>query len=130
MYLCGLFFAGNHCTPLKMHGISPFGRNDIKRFSEKIYTLLLNNLYFSGRIKKIMNKRAFILVLVTVLLIIFPGFIAEVFSAGSPPPPPGGGGPPPCWPPPCIPIDGGIVFLATAATAFGAKKLFGSKKVS
>ncbi len=29
---------------------------------------------------------------------------------------PGPGGGPPCWPPPCIPIDGGIsIFVAIAA---------------
>jgi hypothetical protein len=31
---------------------------------------------------------------------------------------PGPGGGPPCWPPPCIPIDGGIsIFIAIAAFA-------------
>lgn len=31
---------------------------------------------------------------------------------------PGPGGGPPCWPPPCVPIDGGIsIFVAIAALA-------------
>ena len=34
----------------------------------------------------------------------------------------GVGGPPPCWPPPCIPIDGGISLLVAAGTLLGGKK--------
>ena len=51
-------------------------------------------------------------------------FASEICMAG-PPPPPGGGGSgsdPPCWPPPCIPIDGGIGFLLAAGIAYGGKK--------
>ena len=43
-------------------------------------------------------------------------------NAGPPPPPP----PPPtpgCWPPPCVPIDGGISFLIAAGAIYGVKKL-------
>lgn len=29
-----------------------------------------------------------------------------------------------CWPPPCVPIDGGVGFLLAAGLAFGGKKLF------
>jgi len=36
----------------------------------------------------------------------------------------GVGGPPPCWPPPCIPIDGGISLLVAAGTLIGGKKAF------
>jgi hypothetical protein len=35
-------------------------------------------------------------------------------------------GPPPdpsCWPPPCIPIDGGVGFLVAAGIAYGVKKI-------
>ena len=56
-------------------------------------------------------------------LVISPFFFNEAFSAG-PPGPPGGGGGPPCWPPPCIPIDGGIGFLIAAGIAFGGKKAY------
>ena len=36
---------------------------------------------------------------------------------------PVGGGSPGCWPPPCIPIDGGMSFLVALGVAFGSKKL-------
>ena len=56
--------------------------------------------------------------LLLLLAIVFiPG--SEAFSQ---PPPPGGTGGPPCWPPPCIPIDGGIGWLVAAGVAYGAKK--------
>lgn len=32
------------------------------------------------------------------------------------------GGNPPCWPPPCIPVDGGLGALIAAGVLFGAKK--------
>jgi hypothetical protein len=32
------------------------------------------------------------------------------------------GGPPPCWPPPCIPIDGGLGLLIAAGALLGAKR--------
>lgn len=62
-------------------------------------------------------------------------FIAFVVIAGGtalhaqlppPPPPPGPG--PPCWPPPCIPVDGGILFAVGAAAVFGGKKIYNSIK--
>ncbi len=30
---------------------------------------------------------------------------------------------PSCWPPPCIPIDGGLGFLIAAGIAYGVKKI-------
>ncbi len=59
--------------------------------------------------------------------IITPFFINDIYSGGGGPPPPPGGGPP-CWPPPCIPIDGGIVFLIAAGIAYGGKKAFDAFK--
>jgi hypothetical protein len=57
--------------------------------------------------------------------------IPDLFAAGppvvAPPPPPGGGGPP-CWPPPCVPIDGGIGLLFAAGLALGGRKLIKSSK--
>ena len=46
---------------------------------------------------------------------------------------PAGGGPPgsdgpPCWPPPCVPIDGGIGFLVAVAATIGIKKIYFTKK--
>jgi hypothetical protein len=32
------------------------------------------------------------------------------------------GGTPPCWPPPCIPIDGGLGLLAAAGAILGGHK--------
>lgn len=32
------------------------------------------------------------------------------------------GGPPPCWPPPCIPIDGGVSALVAAGLLYGGAK--------
>jgi hypothetical protein len=54
-------------------------------------------------------------------------FVFEV-NAGIPPPPTTNGTTtgPRCWPPPCIPIDGGVVLLAIAGAAYGSKQLFKS----
>ncbi|MBL7932046.1 MAG: hypothetical protein JNL60_09090 [Bacteroidia bacterium] len=35
---------------------------------------------------------------------------------------------PTCWPPPCIPVDGGIGFLIAAGAIYGAKKIYSSRK--
>ena len=51
-----------------------------------------------------------------------------VIFAAVPPPPPGTG--PGCWPPPCMPIDGGISILMMAGAAYGAKKIIDSRKKS
>lgn len=40
------------------------------------------------------------------------------------PPPPPSGGTPDCWPPPCIPIDGGISLLVAAGAIYGGRKLY------
>jgi hypothetical protein len=40
------------------------------------------------------------------------------------------GGPPPCWPPPCIPIDGGLSALIVAGALYGAKRVHGSRNAS
>ncbi|MEM9023705.1 MAG: hypothetical protein AAGB22_08175 [Bacteroidota bacterium] len=41
---------------------------------------------------------------------------------------PSTGGTPPCWPPPCVPVDGGVGFLVAAGLAFGAKKVLDAKR--
>lgn len=48
-------------------------------------------------------------------------------QAGPPPPPPPTGGPG-CWPPPCVPIDGGISLLIAAGALYGGKKLYKKSK--
>ena len=50
--------------------------------------------------------------------------VADQALAAGPPGPPGGGGDPPCWPPPCVPIDGGLSFLITAGLLYGGKKAY------
>jgi hypothetical protein len=51
---------------------------------------------------------------------------ANVLLAAPPPPPSGGGatGGPVCWPPPCIPVDNGVIFLIIAGALYGAKKIY------
>ena len=49
------------------------------------------------------------------------GFLAELKAQ---PPGPGGGGKPGCFPPPCVPIDGGLSLLLIAGTVYGGKKAF------
>lgn len=41
--------------------------------------------------------------------------------------PAAGGG---CWPPPCIPIDGGISLLIAAGALYGGKKIYDKHKQS
>ena len=52
--------------------------------------------------------------------------IGGLFAQGGPPV----GGQPPCWPPPCIPIDGGISLLIGAGVLFGAKRSYDLHKRS
>ncbi|MBL7901691.1 MAG: hypothetical protein JNK73_06825 [Bacteroidia bacterium] len=56
------------------------------------------------------------------------GFSLCAYSAPAPPPSATGG--PGCWPPPCVPIDGGIVFLMAAGVAYGAKTFRDARKKS
>lgn len=60
-----------------------------------------------------------------ILTITFIIVISQTNQAAPPPPP---GGSPSCWPPPCVPIDGGVTFLIAAGAAYGAKKLYSSRK--
>jgi len=58
-----------------------------------------------------------------IFTILFLFTVSIIYVAGAPGPP-GGGGHPPCWPPPCIPIDGGISLLIAAGALYGAKKSY------
>jgi hypothetical protein len=60
--------------------------------------------------------------ILTLSLVIFG---SQVLLSAPPPPPSGSPG---CWPPPCVPIDGGITFLIAAGAAYGAKKLVDARK--
>ena len=44
------------------------------------------------------------------------------------PPDPGGGGGPGCFPPPCVPIDGGLSWLLLAGAVYGGKKAYDISK--
>ena len=48
--------------------------------------------------------------------------VEKSLAAGAPPPPQT------CWPPPCIPIDGGISLLVAAGVALGGKKMYDFRK--
>jgi hypothetical protein len=63
-----------------------------------------------------------------VFFTIFFVLISAVLFAGMPPSPPGGASPPSCWPPPCVPIDGGLGFLIAGGMLFGIKKALGFKR--
>ena len=54
------------------------------------------------------------------VLVCSPMFVPELIAQGGPPV----GGQPPCWPPPCIPIDGGLGLLIAAGALIGGKKAF------
>lgn len=68
-----------------------------------------------------MNRKQIILGLaaMTVMIMFSEALLAQPGGG----PPIGGGGGPGCWPPPCIPIDGGMSFLVAAGIALGGKKL-------
>lgn len=59
-----------------------------------------------------MNKKLLFIISFVFVILIFP---AQPGGGGLP----GGGGAPPCWPPPCIPIDGGISFFTFLSVLFG-----------
>ena len=58
---------------------------------------------------------------ITAFTIVLFCFNHLMFGAAPPPPPPPS---PPCWPPPCIPIDGGVSILIVAGALYGAKKSY------
>lgn len=86
----------------------------------KINVLSSLSAFFDALPEVKMNLR------VSYFTLFFLALIAVSYAAVPPPPPPGNG--PPCWPPPCIPIDGGITLLMAAGAAFGAKKIYDSRK--
>lgn len=65
-------------------------------------------------------NRKFILIFVFII-----GAVSFCLGAAPPKPPQGGAG---CWPPPCVPIDGGISLLIAAGAIYGGKKLYNNKK--
>lgn len=71
--------------------------------------------------KTMTMKRHFHKILILGILSLLP--FQGLFAA---PAPPGGGVTPPCWPPPCVPIDKGSVFLIIAGVALALWKLYTS----
>ena len=69
-------------------------------------------------------KKHIVVLVFTFFLFIIPGM--EIYAG--PPNIPAGGGGPPCWPPPCVPIDGGLTFLLIAGAAYGGKKAYDISK--
>lgn len=61
-------------------------------------------------------------ILITLTFLSLIGFSKELNA--QPPDPGGGGGGPSCFPPPCVPIDGGLSWLLVAGTLYGGKKIF------
>jgi hypothetical protein len=61
-----------------------------------------------------------ILVLLFLAVILLPSIIFAQPSSGS--------SAPPCFPPPCIPIDGGASLLILAGMAIGGKKAFDTSR--
>ena len=57
-------------------------------------------------------------------ILILSGILVQAGLLAAPGPPPMGG--PPCWPPPCIPIDGGVIFLLIAGALLGGWKIYTS----
>lgn len=85
-----------------------------------IYNLLLQLIFIHlyPTILK-MNTRLILLFIFTIAITTF------CFAAAPPPPPSGGAG---CWPPPCVPIDGGISLLIAAGAIYGGKTLYSKRK--
>lgn len=65
-------------------------------------------------------KKIKIVLFTTILYLILSG--VDVFAAGGP------SNDPPCWPPPCVPIDGGISYLLAIGAIYGGKKIYDISK--
>tara|TARA_B100001093_G_scaffold341800_1_gene326615 strand:- start:20880 stop:21074 length:195 start_codon:yes stop_codon:yes gene_type:complete len=57
--------------------------------------------------------------LLTILFLLISINVIAPLAPWGPEPPPG----PPCWPPPCIPVDGGILTFTFFTMLFGVKKI-------
>ncbi|NCP91251.1 MAG: hypothetical protein GW827_13675 [Flavobacteriales bacterium] len=66
-------------------------------------------------------KKTKIVLFITIFFLALSGI--DVFAAGGP-----SNDPPPCWPPPCVPIDGGLSFLMVAGALYGGKKIYDISK--
>ena len=66
------------------------------------------------------RKNLFVVLLIVCFNILCNAAISPPPSGNTPP----SGGSPTCWPPPCIPIDGGISLLIAAGALYGGRKLY------
>ena len=69
--------------------------------------------------------------LIRIILLVSIGYflMPSAYAFGPPlPPGPGPGSGPTCWPPPCVPINGGIVFLIAAGLGLGIVKVLNARK--
>jgi hypothetical protein len=64
-------------------------------------------------------------IFLTLCFIFIAGFTNTINAQ---PPDPGTGTNPSCFPPPCVPIDGGLSWLLIAGTVYGGKKLYKANK--
>lgn len=68
--------------------------------------------------------RNFILKISLFVVLLATSLVLHAQPAGNPPGGPSGGSDPPCWPPPCVPVDGGISILIALGAAYGSKKAY------
>jgi len=64
--------------------------------------------------------------LISILFIFF--LCLSIDLNAQPPDPGGGGGGPNCFPPPCVPVDGGLSWLLLAGSIYGGKKIYDQSK--
>lgn len=64
--------------------------------------------------------------LLYILALLLIGFSTDLKA--QPPDPGGGQDDPGCFPPPCVPIDGGLSWLLIAGVAYGGKKVYEMNK--
>jgi hypothetical protein len=91
------------------------------------YTSLFFELFITIFTSLFILKMKFRITLIAVITV----FSVSICLAGPPPPPSGAaaaGSGFACWPPPCIPIDGGISLLIAAGAIYGSRKLYSNQK--
>ena len=63
-------------------------------------------------------NKAFIFLFVVFIVLV------SVQTAHAQPPPPPPADTPPCWPPPCVPVNGGLIYAVGAAMIFGGLMIY------
>lgn len=70
-----------------------------------------------------LNKYLFLFIVILLIAVSSQPIYAQL--PPPPPPPPTG---PPCWPPPCVPVNGGLIYALSAALLFGVYAIYKSVK--